>query len=119
MLDNLIEYSYIEDAKSGNMFRYNTTELYTTTFNKIPNFRECINSMLNVLLLCSMIIIVDILLFLIVACITEFTRKTIRQQFHIVADFLVIDSGVTLGSLDIAMPHHSADAFNRNSLREA
>ena len=49
MLDNLIEYSYIEDSKSGNMFRYNTTELYTTTFNKIPNFRECINSMLDVL----------------------------------------------------------------------
>jgi hypothetical protein len=51
--------------------------------------------------------------------IGKFVGKPFGQRFHIVSDFLVIDTGVSLGSLNITMPHHTADTFYWNALRQA
>ena len=40
------------------------------------------------------------------------------EVFHVLADFVVCDSGVDLGRLDIGMAQHLADRLDRHTLTE-
>ena len=39
-------------------------------------------------------------------------------MFHIVANLLIIDKGVPLSGVYVFVSHHSANTFNRNTLRQ-